>query len=419
MEIASYWYNRNKLKQENTKNIKGFLLNFGPQHPAAHGVLRLTLLLNGELIEQSDPQIGFLHRGTEKLIEYRNYLQSMPYIDRLDYTSVLIQTHAYCLAIEKLSNNISYINTYTQIRAIFDELSRLLNHFLAISTHSLDVGNMSPLFWAFEEREKIMEFYERISGARMHAAFYRPFELDLSGLNYNFFLDLIWFLRDCSKSLIEIFSILNSNKIWKTRLIDIGILTNRLVMENGATGPIARSTGIQSDLRISHTRYYSNYWFLTIRSFLGQNGDCYDRFLIRIREMFESLKIIYQIISNLFNSSIYKLFGIFKYLELKNYNLASFKNKYSLLGILISHFNQYSTFCIIPKGVIYQSIESGKGEFGISIIADGSYKPYRCKIKSPAYNHLQLMISMTNGHYFADMITILGSQDIVFGEVDR
>ena len=245
--IFNFWTQHNLNKNNKIKNI---LLNFGPQHPAAHGVLRLVLQLNGELVEKADPHIGFLHRGTEKLIESKLYLQALPYFDRLDYVSMMSQEHAFCICIEKALKSTNYTSFYIKIRLIFDELTRLLNHFLTISTHSLDVGNMSPLFWAFEEREKIMEFYERVSGARMHAAFYRPNDINISGINVNLFYDISIFVRDCFKSLIEIYSVLCSNKMWKLRLINIGILTYLNALKSGATGVIARSSGIKKDLRL-------------------------------------------------------------------------------------------------------------------------------------------------------------------------
>lgn len=404
------------------------MLNFGPQHPASHGVLRLILQLNGELIERADSHIGFLHRGTEKLIEQKTFLQAMPYFDRLDYVSMMAQEHAFCLAVESLLNTTSYTSAYVQIRVMFDELTRLLNHFLAISTHSLDVGNMTPLFWAFEERERIMEFYERVSGARMHAAFYRPNDIDWSGLNYQFFLDVSLFTRDCFKSLTEIFTTLTTNKIWKTRLVNIGSISYSEAITYGATGVTLRSTGFKKDLRFLRSDTYSYYWYLTIKGFVGKRGDSYDRFLIRIREMYESINIIFQIISNLvitfknFNKTNQNKFDFFYFLNFMypNYfNKLNFKTKYVSMESLIDHFKYYSEGLKLPNGFVYQSIEAPKGEFGVSLISDGSNNPFRCKIRTPAFQHLNVLQRMVQGHFFADMITVLGSQDIVFGEVDR
>lgn len=415
------WINSNKTNNSNYK-IKNFTLNFGPQHPASHGVLRLILQLNGELIDKADPHIGFLHRGTEKLIENRNYIQSLPYLDRMDYISMMSQEHGYVIAVEELLNTTSYTATYIQIRVIFDELTRLLNHFLGLATHSIDVGSMSPAFWAFEERERIMEFYERVSGARMHAAFYRPNEIDWSGLNYQFFIDLTLFLRDSFKSITEIFVLLATNKIWKTRLVNIGSLTFVDALKYNASGVVLRSTGFKKDIRLLKNNSYSFYWFLKFNSFIGKKGDSYDRFLIRIREMYESINIIFQIINNLIlniNKTEFNLFLLYKFLFNNDLNKYNKYTKYNSMESLINHFKYYSNGLEIPSGFIYKSIESPKGEFGVSLISDGSYYPYRCKFKSPAYTHLSLVPKLIQGHMFADMITLLGSQDIVFGEIDR
>lgn len=410
----------------NNTSIKSFTLNFGPQHPASHGVLRLILQLNGELIEKADCHIGFLHRGTEKLIENRNYLQSLPYLDRLDYVSMMSQEHSYVLAIESLLQSDHYSSPYSQIRVIFDELTRLLNHYLGIATHSLDIGSMSPAFWAFEEREKIMEFYERVSGARMHAAFFRPNTLDWSGINYQLFLDIIYFCRNSFKAITEIYTLLSSNKIWKLRLVNIGILTYKDCIKYGASGVMGRSSGIKHDLRFISSHCYSFYWFLKFNSFIGKRGDCFDRFIIRIREMYESINIITQTINNLITSintteSIHNvnINNLFNYIFLNNILLDSKITKFNNMEKLIEHFKYYSTGLDIPKGFIYKSIEAPKGEFGVTLISDGSQYPYRCKFKSSAYNHLSILSKLSHGHMFADMITLLGSLDIVFGEIDR
>lgn len=402
------------------------MLNFGPQHPASHGVLRLVLQLEGELILKSDSNIGFLHRGTEKLMEQRSYLKSLPYFDRLDYVSMMSQEHAYCIAIESLLGSTSYTTFFVKIRVLFDELTRLMNHFLGISTHSLDVGNMSPAFWAFEEREKLMEFYERVSGARMHAAFYRPNEVDWSGFNYQFFIDLTFFLRNCYKSITEMFVILATNNIWKSRLVKIGMATFSDSLLFGASGVVARSAGLKRDLRVFKNTTYSYYWFLTFRSFLGRLGDCYDRFIIRIREMLESVYIIYQILPNFTSifttatpSSKFSWFNLLDSNSPGHFNSMWHKGKNTSMEALIEHFKYYSEGLKVPSGLVYRAVEAPKGEFGVSLVSDGSTKPYRCKIRTPAYHHLQFMSLQMEGHYLADMITILGAQDIVFGEVDR
>lgn len=402
------------------------MINFGPQHPAAHGVLRLVVQLNGEIVERADSHVGFLHRGTEKLIENRTYLKSLPYFDRLDYVSMMTQEHAFCISIESLLHTVSYTAIYVQIRVLFDELTRVLNHLLALSTHSLDVGNMAPVFWAFEERERIMEFYERVSGARMHAAFYRPNDIDWTGLNYQFFLDIALFARDCFKSLTEIFAVITTNRIWKSRLVSVGSLNYNDVITYGVSGPIARSVGIKKDIRFNKSETYSHYWFLSINGYLGRRGDSYDRFLIRIREMYESISIVFQILSNLTNLT-YKndlntkvnFFTFFNLLNSTNKFKLGYRSKYNSMESLITHFKLYSEGLIVPKGFVYKAVEAPKGEFGTSIISDGTSNPYRCKIRTPAYHHMQVMSRMVQGHYFADLVTVLGSLDIVFGDVDR
>ena len=421
--MFNIWKNNNLLENK-FLDLKKFVLNFGPQHPASHGVLRLVLQLEGELILKGDSNIGFLHRGTEKLIEQRFYIKSLPYFDRLDYVSMMSQEHSYCLAIEDLLGTISFTSFHVQIRVLFDELTRLMNHFLGISTHSLDVGNMSPAFWAFEEREKLMEFYERVSGARMHAAFYRPNEIDITGFNYQFFSDILYFLRNSYKSITEMFIILVTNNIWKSRLINIGSLSFIDALTTGSSGVVLRSTGLKKDLRLLKSTFYSYYWYLSFSSFLGKIGDCYDRFLIRIREMFESIYIIYQLIPNfldIFDSEFKNIsFLNFSNFIYKKNNLSKYyMGKTQSMEFLIEHFKYYSEGLKVTSGYSYQAVESPKGEFGVSLIANSSSKPFRCKIRTPAYHHLQLMSKMMQGHFFADMITILGSQDIVFGEVDR
>nr|ASY95698.1 Nad7 [Paraurostyla sp.] len=426
--IFNFWQPTFLQNSYSERKIKSFILNFGPQHPASHGVLRLVVQLNGELVERADPHVGFLHRGTEKLIESRNYLKSLPYFDRLDYVSMMAQEHGFCLAIEHLLQTTSYTSLYVQIRVLFDELTRILNHLLAISTHSLDVGNMAPLFWAFEERERIMEFYERVSGARMHAAFYRPNDVDWTGLNYQFFLDLSFFARDCFKSLTEIFSVLSTNRIWKSRLVNIGSININDAYYYGVTGPVLRSTGIKKDIRFLKSETYAYYWFLSIQGYLGKKGDSYDRFLIRIREMYESVNIIFQILTNLTNLTNLNLnnknkkinfFNFFDFLNSHKFKNLNQNSKYTSMESLIEHFKYYSEGMKVNKGFCYKSVEAPKGEFGVSLISDGTSVPYKCKIRTPAYHHIQIMPRMVQGHYFADLVTVLGSQDIVFGDVDR
>lgn len=425
--IFNFWQPPFPQHSYSERKIKGIVLNFGPQHPAAHGVLRLVVQLSGELVERSDPQVGFLHRGTEKLIERRTYLKALPYFDRLDYVSMMTQEHAFCLAVESLLKSTSHTALYVQIRVLFDELTRVLNHLLALSCHSLDVGNMAPLFWAFEERERLMEFYERVSGARMHAAFYRPNDLDWTGLNHQFFLDVSLFARDCFKSLTEIFAVLTTNSIWKTRLVNVGALNLNDSITYAASGPVVRSAGIRKDVRFLRSETYASYWFLSLHSFLGKRGDSYDRFLIRVREMYESVNIVFQVLSNLTNNKLgnnqsnkkVDFFSFFDSLYRVRKNQLNKKTKYTSMEGLIQHFKKYSEGIKVPKGFSYVAVEAPKGEFGVALISDGTSRPYRCKIRTPAYHHMHVMSRMAQGHYMADLVTILGSQDIVFGDVDR
>lgn len=425
--IFNFWQSPFPQNSYSERKVKNMILNFGPQHPAAHGVLRLVVQLSGELVERSDPHVGFLHRGTEKLIEKRTYLKSVPYFDRLDYVSMMTQEHAFCIAVESLLKTTSHTALYVQIRVLFDELTRLLNHLLALSCHSLDVGNMSPLFWAFEERERLMEFYERVSGARMHAAFYRPNDLDWTGLNHQFFLDVALFARDCFKSLTEIFAVLTTNNIWKSRLIGVGGVNLNDAISYGVSGPVVRSVGIRKDVRFYKSETYASYWYLSLNSFLGKRGDSYDRFLIRVREMYESVNIVFQILSNLTNDKTSSdsnntkvdFFSFFDFLYKIKKNQLNKKTKYTSMEGLISHFKKYSEGIKVPKGFTYAAVEAPKGEFGVALLSDGTSKPYRCKIRTPAYHHMHVMPRMVQGHYVADLVTVLGSQDIVFGDVDR
>lgn len=411
------------------RRIKSFVLNFGPQHPAAHGVLRLVLQLNGELVERADSHVGFLHRGSEKLMEYRTYLKSLPYFDRLDYVSMMTQEHAFCLAIESLSKSVSYTALYVQIRVLFDELTRIMNHLLALSCHSMDVGNLSPVFWSFEERERLMEFYERVSGARMHAAFYRPNDIDWTGLNYQFFLDVALFGRDCFKTLTEIFTVVTTNRIWKSRLVNVGSLNSNDILSSSITGPLARSVGVKKDIRFLKSETYAHYWFLSIQGYLGKRGDSYDRFLIRLREMYESLSIVFQVLNNLTTLSSEKtashptnsvnFFSFFDSLYSEKFSKLNHNTKYTSMESLINHFKHYSEGIRVPRGFVYKAVEAPKGEFGVSLISDGTSKPYRCKIRTPSFHHMQLLSRLAQGHYFADLVTIIGTIDVVFGDVDR
>ena len=389
------------------KKIKNFSINFGPQHPAAHGVLRLILELNGEVVKKADPHIGLLHRGTEKLIEYKNYLQALPYFDRLDYVSMMCQEHAYVLAIEKLLNcNIPLRAQY--IRVLFSEITRILNHLLAIVCHALDVGAMTPFFWGFEEREKLMEFYERVSGARMHSSYFRPGGVN-QDLPKGLLNDIHIFCSQFNTRLDEIEEMLTNNRIWKQRLVNIGIVNAKDALDWGFSGVMLRGSGITWDLR--KTQPYEVYDKIEFDVPIGTNGDCYDRYLIRIEEMRQSIRIILQVLNEIPEGPI-KLDDK----KITNPNRIQLKNS---MESLIHHFKYYSENITVNSGETYTVIEAPKGEYGVLLVSDGTNKPYRCKIKSPGFAHLQALDFMAKNHMIADVVTIIGTQDIVFGEIDR
>jgi len=402
------------------KNLKSICLNFGPQHPAAHGVLRLILQLNGELVEKMDIHIGLLHRGSEKLMEDKLYLQAMPYFDRFDYVSMMTQEHAYCLAIESLLQTTNYTATFILIRTMFDELTRILNHMLAIACHALDIGSMSSVFWAFEEREKIMEFYERVSGARMHAAFYRPNEINTQFISKVLLEDILEFNNNCLITLSEMHNILTYNKIWKQRLVNIGSLSYKTCLDFGLTGVMARSAGIKRDLRLDFFETYANYYYLNFRTYTGQAGDSFDRYLIRMNEMSESINIVSQIIFKLVSkkNDINPL-ALNSFLNKKNTMSTAYKNEYNSMESLIKHFKFWSEGFKITGNLTYQAIEAPKGELGVTLISDGTNNPYKCKVRSPAYHSLQVLPKLAKGHLLADLSALIGTIDIVFGEIDR
>ena len=394
-------------KNDLNKELKNFTINFGPQHPAAHGVLRLILELDGEVVIQADPHIGLLHRGTEKLIEYKTYLQALPYFDRLDYVSMMCQEHTYSLAIENLGN-IKIPRRAQIIRVIFAEITRILNHLLAVGCHAMDVGAMTPFLWAFEEREKLMEFYERVSGARMHAAYIRPggvsFDLPLGFLD-----DLYIFSKQFNIRLEEIEEMLTTNRIWKERLVDIGVVSASKVIKMGLSGVMLRGSGISWDLRKNQP--YEVYSEIDFFVPVGNNGDCYDRYLIRIEEMRQSLIIIEKSVKLLdmgpIKSSNFKINSPYR------------KDMKKSMESVIHHFKFFSEGIILPYGETYTATEAPKGEFGVYLISNNRDKPYRCKIKAPGFNHLQALNEMSKNHLIADVVTIIGTQDIVFGEIDR
>jgi NADH dehydrogenase (ubiquinone) Fe-S protein 2 len=391
----------------NLRKIKNFTMNFGPQHPAAHGVLRLVLELNGEQIKRVDPHIGLLHRGTEKLIEYKTYMQALPYFDRLDYVSMMAQEHCYSLAVENLLK-LRASKRAAHIRVLFAELTRLLNHILAITTHALDVGALTPFLWGFEEREKIMEFYERVSGARMHANYIRPGGV-AKDLPFGLVDDIVSFVTKFSSRIDEFEELLTNNRIWKQRLINVGVVTWKQALSFGFSGVMLRSTGLCWDIR--KTSPYDIYNKLDFNIPVGKNGDCYDRYLIRIFEMRESIKCILQCIEQLPPGFIYTP-------DNKICPPARGSMKYSMEA-LIHHFKLYSEGYSILKNDMYFCVEAPKGEFGVYIVANNTNKPYRCKIKAPGFLHLQSLDTMSRNLMIADVVTIIGTQDIVFGEIDR
>jgi len=384
-----------------------FVMNFGPQHPAAHGVLRLILELKGEVVIKADPHIGLLHRGTEKLIEYKTYTQALPYFDRLDYVSMMAQEHCFSLSVEHLVNcKVPLRSSY--IRVIMLEITRILNHLLAVSTHALDVGAMTPFLWAFEEREKLMEFYERASGARLHSNYIRPGGVS-QDLPKGMLSDIYTFCQQFGARLDEIEEMLTENRIWKQRLVDIGVVTGSEAIEYGFTGVMLRASGINWDLRKESP--YEIYDQMSFKIPTGLNGDCYDRYLIRIEEMRQSISIIYQCLNTIpFGES-----------KIDNYKIMppSRKDFKVHMESLIHHFKFFTEGLIVPKGETYTCVEAPKGEFGIYLVSNGTNKPYRCKIRAPGFAHLQALEFMSRQHMLADVVTIIGTQDIVFGEVDR
>ena len=386
---------------------KTITVNFGPVHPAAHGVLRLLLDLDGEVVERADPHIGLLHRGTEKLIEHKTYLQALPYFDRLDYVAPMNQEHAFALAIEKLTGaEVPKRGQY--IRVLFSEIGRLLSHLLNVTTSAMDVGAMSPITWGFDEREKLLDFYEEVSGSRFHAAYFRAggVHKDLpDGLLqkiYNFCISF-------PKALDDIETMLTENRIFKQRNVDIANITKDEAIDNGFTGFILRSTGVPWDLRKSQP--YDSYEDFNFQIPVGKNGDCYDRYLCQIAEMRESIKIMLQCIDNMPEGEV-----INHDAKIAAPKRADMKTS---MEAIIRHFKFFTEGFQVPAGEVYTAVEAPKGEFGVYLISDGTSKPYRCKIRAPGFAHLAAFNMLTKGHLLADVPAILGSIAIVFGEVDR
>ncbi len=390
-----------------TADKKNITINFGPQHPAAHGVLRLVLEMDGEVIERADPHIGLLHRGTEKLIEHKTYLQALPYFDRLDYVSPMAQEHCYSLAVEKLLGcEVPLRAQY--IRVMFCELTRILNHILNITTQALDVGAMTPLLWLFEEREKILEFYERASGARFHSAYIRPGGVH-QDIPAGLLEDVFKFSENFTKYIDDVDDLLTENRIFKQRLVDIGIVSAKDAFDWGFSGAMLRGSGVAWDLRKAQP--YDVYDRLEFDIPIGKNGDCYDRYLVRMEEMRQSLKLVKQCVQQMPEGPV--VTGDPKIAPPKR---ALMKQS---MEALIHHFKLYSEGYHVPNGEAYVAVEAPKGEFGVYLVADGTNKPYRCKIKAPGFAHLQALEFMCKGHMLADVVAIIGTMDIVFGEIDR
>ncbi len=414
--------------------IKNYTMNFGPQHPAAHGVLRLVLELDGEVIQRADPHIGLLHRATEKLAETRTFIQSVPYMDRLDYVSMMVNEHAYVMAIEKLVG-VQVPERAQYIRVMFDEITRVLNHLLWLGAHALDVGAMTVFLYAFREREDLMDCYEAVSGARMHAAYYRPGGVyrdlpermpqyttmqgrnaeAMKRLNENRQGSLLDFIDDFTRRfptyIDEYETLLTDNRIWKQRLVGIGVVSPERAQQLGFTGPMLRGSGIAWDLRKQQP--YEVYDRMDFDIPIGTNGDCYDRYLVRVQEMRESNKIIQQCVTWL-RANPGPVIS-------EDHKVAppSRENMKSNMEELIHHFKLFTEGFHVPPGEVYTAVEHPKGEFGIYLVSDGANKPYRLKIRAPGFPHLAALDEMSRGHMIADVVTIIGTQDIVFGEIDR
>jgi len=387
--------------------IKNLTMNFGPQHPAAHGVLRLVIEMDGEIVERCDPHIGLLHRGTEKLIEYKSYLQAVPYFDRLDYVSPMCQEHAFALAVEKLLG-IQAPPRAQYIRVLFAEITRILNHILNVTTFAMDVGALSPTLWGFEQRELLMEFYEGVSGSRMHAAYFRP-----GGVHQDMpagMADKIWaWTEQFPPFLADLESLLNQNRIFKQRTVDIGITTKEQALDWGFSGPMIRACGIPWDLRKSQP--YDVYDKMDFDIPVGKTGDCYARYLVRIEEMKQSLKIMRQCLKQMPEGEV----------QVNDRKIAPPRRSEmkDSMEALIHHFKLYTEGYHVPKGETYTAVEAPKGEFGVYVVADGTNRPYRCHIRAPGFPHLAALDMMSKGHMLADLSANIGSLDIVFGEIDR
>uniref|UniRef100_A0A0K8RK74 Complex I-49kD n=1 Tax=Ixodes ricinus TaxID=34613 RepID=A0A0K8RK74_IXORI len=389
------------------KKVRNMQINFGPQHPAAHGVLRLVLELEGETVVRADPHIGLLHRGTEKLMEYKTYTQALPYMDRLDYVSMMANEQCYSLAVEKLLN-IDIPKRAKYIRVLFGEITRILNHIMAVGTHCLDIGGLTPFFWLFEEREKLMEFYERVSGARMHAAYVRPGGV-AQDMPLGLLDDIYDWAQKFSQRLDEVEDLLTGNRIWKQRTIDIGVITAEDALDWGCSGVMLRGSGIKWDLR--KTQPYDSYEDFDFEVPVGLKGDCYDRYLCRMEEMRQSLLIIHQCLNKMPPGPVRT--------DDNKCVPPSREEMKTSMEALIHHFKLFTEGYQVPPGATYTAVEAPKGEFGLYMISDGSSRPYRCKIKAPGFAHLSALDFIGRNHMLADIVAIIGTLDVVFGEIDR
>lgn len=414
--------------------IRNYTMNFGPQHPAAHGVLRLVLELDGEVVERADPHIGLLHRATEKLAEHRHYVQSLPYMDRLDYVSMMANEHAYCMAIERLAG-VEVPLRAQYIRVMFDELTRILNHLLWLGTHGLDLGAMTMFIYCFREREDLMDCYEAVSGARMHAAYYRPggvyrdlpdemprykpskwhSEADVERMNRNRQGTMLDFIEDFTErfpALVDEYeTLLTENRIWRQRTVGIGVVSPERALQLGFTGPMLRGSGIEWDLRKKQP--YEVYDRLDFAIPVGVNGDCYDRFMVRVEELRQANRIVKQCVDWLRANPGPVMADDHKVTPPSREDM-----KGDMEG-LIHHFKLFSEGISLPEGEAYAAVEHPKGEFGIYLVSDGANRPYRLKIRAPGFAHLSAMDEMVRGHMLADVVAVIGTQDIVFGEIDR
>ena len=387
--------------------LKNLTMNFGPQHPAAHGVLRLVLEMDGEVVERADPHIGLLHRGTEKLIEYKTYMQALPYFDRLDYVAPMNQEHAFALAVERLLG-LAVPPRAQAIRVLYAEIGRVLNHLLNITTFALDVGAMTPILWAFEEREKLMEFYERASGARLHANYFRPggvaWDLPAGLLD-----DIVAWAKRFPPIIDDLENLLSENRIFKQRTVDIGVATAEEALAWGFSGPMLRGSNVAWDLRKAQP--YDGYEAYDFDVPVGRSGDCYDRYLVRMEEMRQSVRLIEQAVARMPGGPVKT--------DDKKITPPSRGEMKRSMEALIHHFKLYTEGYHVPAGSTYTAVEAPKGEFAVYLVADGTNRPYRCKIRAPGFAFLQAMDFLSKGHMLADAVAIIGSMDIVFGEVDR